>query len=113
MPRTTRSENLDLIRHLNITHKNTATKLAGVTNENYIGKMARGEMEIIDYDARKIEKVLGLPDGWMDRDNLALLNMSKVDFAIYSCLRGQSETAKEGLVGFLMAATKINPESTR
>lgn len=101
MPRTTRSENLDLIRHLNSGHKPTAKKLAGITNENYISQMATGEKEISDGDARRIENVLVLPDGWIDRDNIAMLGMGKLDFELYSRLRGESEEAKAGLLAFL------------
>ena len=63
--------------------------------------MATGDMEISDHDARRIEKILSLPDGWMDRDNTLMFSMSKVDFQIYSNLSSQSETAKEGLLNFL------------
>ncbi|MDP1682979.1 MAG: hypothetical protein Q8L39_14555 [Burkholderiales bacterium] len=98
---TIRSKNLDLIRWLNFGHKNTAKKLSSLTNENYISKMATGDMAISDYDARQIEKILSLPDGWMDRDNIALLSMSDVDFKINTRLSSQPQTAKDGLLIFL------------
>jgi len=101
MPRTIRSTNLDLIRWLNHGHKNTAAKLSAITNENYISKMATGDMAISDYDARQIEKTLSLPDGWMDRDNIALLSMGKADFKIHCFLSNQPQTAKDGLLAFL------------
>lgn len=101
MPRTARSENLDLIRHLNFGNKPAAKKLSGITNENYISQMATGEKEISDYNARQIEKVLALPDGWMDRDNVAMLDMEKVDFEIYSRMSGKPDSAKIGLLAFL------------
>ena len=101
MPRTIRSTNLDLIRWIHHGHKNTAKKLSSLTNGNYISKMATGDMEISDHDARRIEKILSLPDDWMDRDNTLMFSMSKVDFQIYSNLSSQSETAKEGLLNFL------------
>lgn len=105
MPRTIRSRNLDLIRWLNHGHKNTAKKLSSLTNENYISQMATGDMEISDHNARQIEKTLSLPDGWMDRDNVSILSMSKVDFKIYSHLNSQSQIAKDGLLAFLESSS--------
>lgn len=105
MPRTIRSTNLDLIRWLNHGHKNTAKKLSSLTNENYISQMATGDMEISEHDARRIEQILSLPDGWMDRDNIPMLSMSKVDFKIYSHISSQSQTAKDGLLAFLESSS--------
>ena len=57
MPNTTRSTNLDLIRWLNTSHKKTAKILAAVIpNDNYLSKMASGEMTIDDGMAREIDK---------------------------------------------------------
>lgn len=67
--------------------------------------MATGDMEISEYDARRIEQILSLPDGWMDRDNIPMLSMSKVDFKIYSHLSSQSQTAKDGLLAFLESSS--------
>jgi hypothetical protein len=104
MPRTIRSINLDLIRWLNHGHTNTAKTLSSLTNENYISKMATGDREISDNDARQIEKILSLPYGWMDRDNISMLSMSEVDFKIYAHLNSQSQSAKNGLLAFLEAS---------
>lgn len=103
MPRTTRSENLDLIRHLNGTHERTASKLSALTNPAYISQMATGEREITDYDARQIERLLSLPDGWMDRDHMTMFGMSKVDYDIYACVQVRPDVAKAGLLAFLSA----------
>lgn len=103
MPTTIRSTNLDLLRHLNYGHKNTAKKLAGLTNENYISQMATGEREISDHDARSIEALLSLPAGWIDRDNIAMLNMGSADFELCTSLTRHSQHAKEALLMFLVA----------
>ena len=63
MARTTRSKNLDLIRWLNFGHENTAKKLISLTNANYLSKMATGDMEISDHNARSIESTLKMPAG--------------------------------------------------
>lgn len=101
MPRSKRSENLDLIRHLHGGHKPVARKLNSIANENYLSQMATGGREITDHEAQQIEKALALPDGWMDRDHLAMFDMSKVDYDIYSNLSAKPEAAKAGLLVFL------------
>lgn len=103
MPTTTRSANLDLLRHLNFGHKNTAKKLSSLTNENYISQMVTGDREISDHDARSIERLLSLPTGWMDRDNLAMLRLDRVDFDLCASLTRHSQPAKEALLTLLSA----------
>jgi hypothetical protein len=106
MPRTIRSRNLDLIRWLDYGHKHTAKKLDSITNTNYLSKMATGEMEISDRKARSIEKTLGFPVGWLDRDNVALVMTTATDFELHRLLVDYPEDAKAGLVKFLMAGPK-------
>jgi hypothetical protein len=106
MPRPTRSENLALAGHLNGGVTNTADKLVDLTNRIYVSGMMSGDREISDYDARRIEKLLALPDGWMDRDNLEMLAMGKVDFDIYSRLSGKPDAAKAEMLAFLAATVQ-------
>jgi hypothetical protein len=102
MPRTLRSNNLDLIRWMNYGHENTAEKLAPViSNAAYLSKMATGDMEISDRKARAIEKELNLPTGWMDRDNEAVLVTPSEDIAVLAGLAKLSSAAKLNLARFL------------
>ncbi len=112
MPRTTRSTNLDLIRWLNYGHENTAKKLSAVTNTNYLSKMATGDMEISDQAARTIEKTLELPVGWLDRDNIAMLNLSPTEFELRQLVANLPNESKVALLGFLSSVQKIaQPDS--
>lgn len=108
MTRTTRSKNLDLIRWLNFGHKNTSMKLISLTNANYLSKMATGDMEISDHDARSIESALKMSTGWLDRDNLALINMKATDSDIYQASMALTETSKAALLTFVRT---LKPES--
>lgn len=101
MTRTKRSKNLDLIRWLNLGHKNTARKLISLTNANYLSKMATGDMEITDHYARSIEKILKLPNGWLDRDNIELVNMSGIDSDLYQAITVLSDVTKVALHAFV------------
>jgi hypothetical protein len=98
MARTTRSQNLDLIRWLNFGHENTAKKLINLTNANYLSKMATGDMEITDHMARNIELTLNMPVGWLDRDNLSLINMSALDSELCQAASSLSDASKTALL---------------
>ena len=98
MARTTRSQNLDLIRWLNFGHENTAKKLINLTNANYLSKMATGDMEISDHIARNIELTLNMPAGWLDRDNLSLINMSALDSELCQVAKSLSDASKTALL---------------
>jgi len=99
--------NLDLIRWLNYGHKNTAKKLSIVTNANYLSKMATGDMEIGDQEARTIEKTLTLPVGWLDRDNIAMLNLSATEFELHQLVIHLPNESRVALLGFLSSLPKI------
>jgi hypothetical protein len=71
-----RARNLGLIRWMIGGHKQTATKMAHITNTNYISKMINGEKPIPDKIARDIEKTFELPEHWLDRDNEELIKIS-------------------------------------
>ena len=98
MVKTVRSRNLDLIRWLNYGHDSTAKLLAHVTNANYLSKMATGDMEIGDRKARSIERAAELPSEWLDRDNIAVLKMSALDFKIHRAVFSLSEEKKAALL---------------
>lgn len=106
MPLTTRSRNLDLIRWLNYGHENTSKKLSHITNSNYVSKMATGDMEISDRRARSIEKAIELPIGWMDRDNIAILQMTPIEAKIQLLVTALPEEKQAALLKLLMPATE-------
>lgn len=98
MARTTRAQNLELIRWLNLGHENTAKKLVNLTNANYLSKMATGDMDISDNIARKIELTLNMPLGWLDRDNLSLIKMSALDYELHQVAKLLSDSSKTALL---------------
>lgn len=103
MPRTIRSRNLDLIRWLNSGHQPVVKKLIGLTNSAYISQMALGERPIETSNARSIETLLGMPKGWMDRDNVAIIQMQELDYALHEKVARLSEEGKKGLLALLTA----------
>jgi len=101
MPRTTRSRNLDLIRWLNFGHENTAKKILRLTNANYLSKMATGDMDISDQMARDIESELDMPIGWLDRDNIDVIGMDKLEYEAWQAMKSLSNESKSALLVFL------------
>ena len=106
MPKTTRSKNVDLIRWLNNGHENTVKRLKYVTNSTYLSKMALGDMDVGDRKARSIERSLGMPVGWLDRDNVAALNMSADEFELLQRLSSLQPEARTALLQFLSSVTQ-------
>lgn len=101
MAKNIRAENLGVIRYLNLTHKSFSKKLENLTNSAYLSEMIDGSREISNSMAREIESVFLLPDGWMDRENISLIHMSKLDFELMRLILMQSTKAKQGLFDFI------------
>jgi len=63
--------------------------------------MATGQMNISDYTARAIERALELPEGWMDRDNISILNMSLTQSQIHFLVSKLTIEKQTALFNFL------------
>jgi hypothetical protein len=67
--------------------------------------MAMGDMEIGDRKARSIERAAKLPAEWLDRDNIAILNMSLVEFDIHRAVASLTEQKKAALLALIISDT--------
>ncbi len=97
-----RATNLCLARYLNFGHNNTAAKVRGVVNSNYLSRMALGDMKISDYSGRSIERVLELPKGWLDQDNSKFLNLTDEQYTLLTLVRDlprSKQLALQALLG--------------
>jgi hypothetical protein len=65
--------------------------------------MATGDMDISDRKARSIELALKLPEGWLDRDNIALLRMASSEYELHKILAGYPDDTRVALRSFLSA----------
>ncbi|MFM6990485.1 MAG: hypothetical protein ACKOWD_04160 [Rhodoferax sp.] len=63
--------------------------------------MATGEMEIGDRKARSLERAAELPSEWLDRDNIAVLKMSPLDYRIHRAVAELTEVKKAALFALL------------
>lgn len=96
-----RTTNLHLARHLCDGLGKLAAALGPATNEAALIKMGQGKKAISDAMARDIEEKLGLPSGWMDRDNEGLMKMESLDYALCKQILLVNENAKKGLLNFI------------
>lgn len=97
-----RSKNLDYLRWMHGGQNAIAKKLIRLANYAYISEMANGLRGISDEDARKIEELLALAIGWLDRDHSCLIEMSNLDFELCCYITKLSDRSKESLLQFLV-----------
>lgn len=96
-----RSANIRILRHIHSGLGNLAREISQITNEAALIKMGQGEKEMPDIMARSIEKKLGLPTNWMDRDNDEIIKMSELDYQIYKKILIMSDKKKSSLDAFI------------
>ena len=96
-----RTTNLHLARHLCDGLGKLAATLGPATNEAALIKMGQGKKAISDAIARDIEEKLGLPSGWMDRDNEGLMKIEPLDYALCKQILSLNHNAKNGLLSFV------------
>jgi len=101
MPISLRSRNLDLIRGIFHGHQSVLKQLAGFTNSTYLSQMAWGKRPIDDAQARTIESKMGLPKGWMDRDNIRALHTSDSDYTLCEKVVRLPDAKKQALLALL------------
>ena len=106
MPYTSRSKNLSLLCHLWGRQEDIAGVLKPLTNAAYISEMIRGQREISDRDARKIEALLKIEDGWMDRDNLQVIKMPDIDYKLFMAVSSISLNKGVALLSLLSEWSK-------
>lgn len=99
MCKTTRSTNLTLIWYLEGVQKNLANRLN--LPQSIISKMVRDELQIDDRQSRTIESAYEFPQGWLDRDNNAILSMPPVEYKIQQRVSRLSDESKIALLEFL------------
>lgn len=96
-----RTRNIFVLRHLYDGLGKLAKELVPIANEAALKKMDQGKKEISDEIARKIERKLGLPDNWMDRENDRLLTMSELDYRIFKKISSMTDDKKRNLESFI------------
>ena len=112
MTRSTRSRNLDLLRWYHYGNENLSSKISRVvTNRTYVSKMCTDDMPIGDITARAIESVLGLPNGWLDRNTVVMVEMNELDWELHTKTSSLSDTAKRNLLDFISGARSQNTSS--
>lgn len=113
MAKSIRMENLHLARHLCDGLGNLAAALAPITNEAALIKMGQGKKAITDVMARDIEQMLGVPCGWMDRNNEGLIRLTALDHELFKQVSLLSDEAKKSLFEFISHSCRFEDRATK
>jgi len=89
-----RGENMDLLRWQHGGNNRLQDALHDSLLPNYVSDWALRKRSLSDSTARLIEKKLGRPSNWFDRDNLKLLNLSQEDYDTVLLLLSSSPEEK-------------------
>ncbi|MBS0405608.1 MAG: helix-turn-helix transcriptional regulator [Proteobacteria bacterium] len=100
-----RAENLRLLRAFFDVTQEKFISLLGVSSQSQYSKFERGEEELEARLARQIEKSIGLPEMWFDRDNANLLFLSLVELSLVNEIRVVDPEATRVLASALKLLT--------
>ena len=98
---TTVSKNIDFLRWKFGAHKVLSDKLKGVASWAQISRFATAEDIPSPSTATAIESSLGLPIGWCNRDNLALMELSIQDYDLVTAVIRCKPSLKAALSALL------------
>ena len=93
--------NINFLRWKYKTHEALTEKLQGIVNWNDLSKFALGDKPIPKSVAKEIESRLGLPEGWLERENLALITLPNKDHALVTNLLSAKPKVREA-IGMLL-----------
>lgn len=93
-----RRENLRLLRTYMDADQKEFVSMLGVGCQSLYSRFERGESQLDDKQARKIESGVGLPPGWLDRDNGATILLSNDEWHLIHELRKSSPEATLALI---------------
>jgi hypothetical protein len=87
LDRSRRAENLRLLRaYMNVLQEDLSKTLR-LNSQPYYSTVERGKKQLAESEARRIETNFGLPPGWMDRNNIDGLLLSRVELELINELR--------------------------
>lgn len=98
-----RAENLRLLRaFLNATQEDL-TGLLNLGSQSYYSSVERGTQTLTAGEARRVEKDLGLPECWLERNNANSLFLSSAELDLILELRRSSVDATSSFVAAISA----------
>jgi hypothetical protein len=100
------SRNLDFLRWKYGTHEALQKELDGILNWNELSEYALGKKQMSPYRISTIEERLSLPKGWIERDNLSLLEISETDFALFKKIKESKQGVKEALIQLISSISE-------
>ena len=92
-----RRENFDLLRWVHGGNNRLAAILRDTPIRNYVSDIARGKRSCSKTCARSVETKLDYADGWLDRDNVSMLKLSRENFETLSLVLRASPDEKAAI----------------
>lgn len=101
-----RAENLHLLRtFLNARQEDMVAMLA-LSSQSFFSQVERGEKTLASWEARQIEKAIGLPEGWFERNNATSLFLSPKEFDLIVELRNSNDEVTDAVLALLLTFRK-------
>lgn len=93
-----RGENLRILRAFMSGHQYSFVDMLGIGSQSYYSNIECGKTQLCDNEARKVESDLGLPLGWLDRNNGEAIFFSSDELRLIQELRKSSPAATTALI---------------
>ncbi len=79
-------------------HQNSFVDMLGIGSQSYYSNIESCKTQLCDNEARKVESDLGLPLGWLDRNNGEAIFFSSDELRLIQELRKSSPAATTVLI---------------
>jgi len=101
-----RSDNLRLLRAYMNAHQDNFVAMLGIGSQSNYSKMETGDSLLDEVAARRIESDLGLPIGWLERNNGDAIFLSNDEFQLIKAIR---QSPPEATLALTEAVKKLRP----
>ncbi len=88
-----RLENLRLLRSFFHAGQESFATLIGIRSQSQYSLIERGEQPLSTITAREIERELGIPENWLDRNNSNALFLTQDELSLVNEIRGVKPAA--------------------
>jgi len=102
-----RAENLRLLRAFLNADQTDMAELLRLGSQSYYSTVELAKKQLTAGDARRIEKDLDLPDGWLERNNADSLFLSQTELDLLLELRRSDSEATLSLVSAVKAVRVV------
>lgn len=103
-----RGDNLRLLRAYMNEYQDNFVAMLGIGSQSNYSKLETGDSLLDDIDARRIESDMGLPIGWLERNNGDAIFLSNDEFQLIKAIRQSPPEATLALTEAVRKLSQIN-----